>query len=145
MILVLSMLAMLLPSEIGSIIAHAAENHFAVVAEKDFTIQNGVVKSYDGSTTDVVIPDGTTSIAEAAFYFDENITSVTIPDSVTRIDAIAFRGCKNLKRVKMGKSVRTIGNAAFMDCKSLTDVTLSDTLVTVGRSAFEKPSERFHS
>ena len=137
MILVLSMLAMLLPSEIGSIIAHAAENHFAVVAEKDFTIQNGVVKSYDGSTTDVVIPDGTTSIAEAAFYFDENITSVTIPDSVTRIDAIAFRGCKNLKRVKMGKSVRTIGNAAFMDCKSLTDVTLSDTLVTVGRSAFE--------
>ena len=77
MILVLSMLAMLLPSEIGSIIAHAAENHFAVVAEKDFTIQNGVVKSYDGSTTDVVIPDGTTSIAEAAFYFDENITSVT--------------------------------------------------------------------
>jgi hypothetical protein len=41
----------------------------------------------------VTIPDGVTSIGDAAFYRCSGITSVTIPDSVTSIGDGAFGSC----------------------------------------------------
>ena len=49
-------------------------------------------------TTDIVIPDGVTSIGNRAFYYS-NITSVTIPASVKNIGYTAFDGCSSLTAV----------------------------------------------
>ncbi len=49
--------------------------------------------------TEVVIPDGVTSIDLLTFYNCKSITSITIPDSVTTIGDAAFYGCENLKSV----------------------------------------------
>ncbi len=54
--------------------------------------------------TDLVIPEGVTSIGNYAFYRSWNLTSITIPDSVT-----------------------SIGNYAFRDCLYITGITFDDT------------------
>ena len=49
--------------------------------------------------TELVIPDGVTSIPIYAFYRQKSITTVTIPDSVTSIGDDAFYGCYKLVEV----------------------------------------------
>ena len=44
-------------------------------------------------SSDLVIPDAVTTIADHAFEGCENLLSITIPDSVTSIGAGAFRNC----------------------------------------------------
>ena len=50
--------------------------------------------------TDLVIPDGVTSIGNYAFRNCSGLTSVTIPNSVTSIGIYAFYGCSSLTSVK---------------------------------------------
>ena len=47
--------------------------------------------------TEVIIPDGITSIK--ANSFDSDLTSITIPASVTSIDADAFMNCTRLENI----------------------------------------------
>lgn len=77
----------------------------------DFSIEDGVLLKYNGTSKDVVIPDGITEIGKKAFGFNQ-IISVKIPDSVTKISDFAFRG-NNLSRVVIPSSITEIGDYAF--------------------------------
>ena len=103
---------------------------------KDFVIENGVLKEYVGPGGDVVVPEGVTSIGNAAFYWCRSLTSVTIPDSVTSIGYGAFTGCSSLTSVTIPDSVTSIGERAFWGCSSLTSVTIPDGVTSIGESAF---------
>ncbi len=50
-----------------------------------------VVGVKDMSVTSIVIPEGVTSIGEAAFFDCRCLTSITIPSSVTSIGDSAFQ------------------------------------------------------
>ena len=63
--------------------------------------------------TELVIPDGITSIANNSFSNWSNLTSVTIPNSVVTIGSYAFSGCTGLTSVTVPNSVTTIGSYAF--------------------------------
>ena len=95
-----------------------------------------VNKNLYESITDIVIPNGVTSISQRAFMDCKSLTSVTIPSSVTSIDSDAFYGCTSLTSVTIPDGVTTIGGGAFMDCTSLTSVTIPDSVTTIGGGAF---------
>ena len=76
--------------------------------------------------TDLVIPEGITTIPAYAFDSCGSLESVTIPEGVASIGDEAFDRCANLESISLPKSLKTIGGYAFFRCKKLTDIYLAD-------------------
>ena len=75
--------------------------------------------------TDLVIPDGVTSIKNGAFYGCSGLTSVTIPNSVTSIGKGAFENCTGLNNVYCyAENVPSTDSDAFSN-SSISSATLS--------------------
>lgn len=110
---------------------------------------------YDG-----VIREGTTLIADWAFYEVNNMASVTMPNSIeyigqnafancealTNVDLSdnlkeiaegAFSGCKQIQSIVIPDSVTKIDYIAFLNCNNLESITMSDNIEYVGERAFE--------
>ena len=100
--------------------------YFGYDLETDYEVQDGVLISYKGTSTELTIPnivntETITSIGEYAFS-NSNIVSVTIPKTITTIDDYAFYNCRSLTTV-YAPSVKTIGISSFKNCYSLKNVT----------------------
>ncbi len=86
--------------------------------------------------TDLVIPNGVTSINDNTFVGFINMTSVTIPNSVTSIGDEAFEGCSGLTSITIPNSVTSIGDEAFRYCSGLASITIPNNLTSIGSYAF---------
>ncbi|MBR2316615.1 MAG: leucine-rich repeat protein, partial [Spirochaetales bacterium] len=86
--------------------------------------------------TDLVIPNGVTSIGSEAFAKYQYLTSVTIPDSVETIGWGSFSGCDNLTKVTLGNGVTNIRTGAFSSCSSLKNIAIPDNIVSIEQGAF---------
>ena len=86
--------------------------------------------------TEVVIPNGVTSIGSCAFYRCTSLVSVIIENGVTSIDSWAFRDCTGLTSITIPDSVTNISDSAFSGCTSLTSITIPDGVTSIGSSAF---------
>ena len=117
----------------------------ATVSTKEHTItedgfcydEEGFLYDYKGNETDIVIPEGVTTIGVGAFS-EKNITSVVIPGTVKELGSFCFSGCSSLKKVVMKDGVTVISNNAFYACTALTDVTIPDTVTTIEYEAFQE-------
>lgn len=113
--------------------------------------------------TDLIIPEGVTSIGNYAFYDCNCLTSVTIPNSVTAIGKEAFYGCR-LERLILdcnipngmnqqsyfhealnkayfdtlviGDSVTTIGDWAFSGFNCYNTIYIGKSVENIGEGAF---------
>ncbi len=72
--------------------------------------------------TNLIIPDGVTSIRGNAFAGCSSLISVIIPNSVTSIGGNAFAGCSSLISVIIPNSVTSIGCNAFRNCSGNMEV-----------------------
>ena len=86
--------------------------------------------------TELIIPDGVSSIGYYAFYGCNSLTSVTIPDSVTTIGDRAFNDCDSLISVTIGNGVTGIISYAFENCTGLTSVTIGNGVTSISYGAF---------
>lgn len=90
--------------------------------------------------TDVVVPEGVTSIDANEFYGWKYIESVTIPSSVTSIGDSAFYRCSNLKEIRLSNNLVIINDSAFRIYNSLETsiekIVIPDSVVSIGNSAF---------
>lgn len=101
-----------------------------------FEIVDGMLKKYTGKDSEIVIPDGVTSIGKASFRNKKNISKIVISDGVTTICDSAFSGCTGLTELVIPSSVRTIGFEAFSKCIGLKQVIIPDSVEEIGLFAF---------
>ena len=97
-----------------------------------------VLLAYPTATGDITIPNGVTSIGNAAFAACHRLTNVTIPDSVTSIGNSAFSGCVSMASIVIPNKVTEIKNATFQDCRKLTTITIPDSVTTIGDGVFRE-------
>ena len=92
----------------------------------------------DVEVTDLVIPNGVTSIGQYALYNCSGLTSVTIGNSVISIGKGAFQNCSGLTSVILGTSVKVIEEYVFDDCTAIETITCySMRPPTVNKGVFE--------
>ena len=86
--------------------------------------------------TSYIIPNGVTSISDAAFYGCESLTNVTIPNSVTSIGERAFYQCTGIINIDLPKGITRINEQTFFECTGLTGVVIPDSVTSIGQEAF---------
>lgn len=108
-----------------------------ILLSKDETI---LVKYPCGLTnSSYCIPFGVKTIEESAFE-DAQFSEIVFPDGLTSIGASAFQNCKKLLNIEMPNSIYQIGNFVFWGCLSLNNVTLSDNVVRIPSYSFRECS-----
>ena len=103
-------------------------------------LYNGADLYLNGSlVTDLVIPNGMTSIGKYVFYGCDSLESVTIPDSVTSIGEEAFSGCDNLE-ITINTDDKYLysedGTTILLCDSSVTSVTIPENVASINYGAF---------
>ena len=92
-----------------------------------------VAYTYKGTPSGVLtIKDGTTAIANRAFYECSGITVLRLPGSLLYIGDEAFSKCSSLTYLNLPGNVKAIGSNAFSGCTNLTEISFPNTLLQVG-------------
>lgn len=73
--------------------------------------------------TDLVIPEGVTTLYWYSFNTCRNLETVTLPDSLEFIDGWAFERCSRLKTISIPANVTRINGGAFAQNSSMTSIT----------------------
>lgn len=90
----------------------------------DFWCEIDFVKSLEGLRSSGDISSNPIAYSATLYVNNEAITDLVIPEGVTSISAGAFWGLKQLTSVTIPNSVKTIGESAFRYCKNLTAVNI---------------------
>ena len=108
--------------------------------EESNPLYNGADLYLNGSlVTNLVIPDGMTSIGSYTFRGCSSLESVTIPDSVTSIGEGAFSGCDNLE-ITINTDDKYLysedGTTILLCDSSVTSVTIPENVASINYGAF---------
>ena len=98
-----------------------------------------IAYSYKGtmpSNTDVILREGTKSLAAGVFSDCVGLSSVIIPESVTSIGKSSFEGCLSLKSVLLPSLLTSIEEKTFSGCSDLASISIPSNVSSIGSSAF---------
>lgn len=127
---------LILPEEIAVIEGNPVDECKVLADEDGFLIVFGVLYSYFGDKSDIVIPNTVRVITDSVLRWNEKIEKVVISEGVQSIGEYCFSGCDNLKAVVLPKSLKSIGQCAFSLCKNLEEIDISEELNDIGMKAF---------
>jgi hypothetical protein len=107
-----------------------------------YTVPNGVSSIANAAfyycigLTNIILPEGLTNIGYLAFFNCSGLTTISIPQGITYLGDEAFESCTHLMSVLIPKSVTSIGSATFDGCTALPNLTIPNGLVSIGSYAF---------
>lgn len=114
----------------SAIYQYAMENDIPFVSlgvtQDGFVIKDGVLVSYEGNASDVVVPDSVRVIGEYAFSNCNALEEIVIPESVIKIGGRSFGGCNKLTEIYVPAKVANIYSGAFSRCDALEKVVVSE-------------------
>ena len=109
----------------------------------DLVIPNGTtsIKNYTfaggGCFTSISIPNTVTGIGNCALYGCNGLTSIDIPNGVNTIGVGAFEGCSGLDSIDIPSGVTSVNDYTFSGCSGMSSVTIPNTVTSIGASAFK--------
>ena len=92
---------------------------------EDFIIQNGILKKYTGTASEIILPAEIRAIGSYAFSDCRTLTALILHEELREIGAFACIGCENLKEIRIPRGVTKLGDGIFSDCKGLEHITVS--------------------
>ena len=116
-------------------IRYSSYENLTSMSGKQYLGNFTVIDDEGEPVTEIVIPEGTTSIKSYAFYNCYYLKTITIPDTVTSIGSYAFYNCKADIVWGDHPTVETIYSNAFNTYLG-TSLVIPDTVKTIGRNAF---------
>ncbi|MBQ3488989.1 MAG: leucine-rich repeat domain-containing protein [Clostridia bacterium] len=104
---------------------------------KNFIIENGILKKYIGKEEHVLIPEGVREIGEEAFAYRKEIKTVSFPKSLQKIGAYAFHCCYGLECVLLGEEISVLHCGAFSFCYGMKFLRIQGKHVKISEAAFD--------
>lgn len=94
-------------------------------------------RSFGGcSLTELILPNGITTIETGLFECCKSLTSILIPPSVTAIRSSAFSYCESLRNIVLPSGLKTIGVGTFRCCSALKSICIPDSVTSIEEMAF---------
>ena len=113
---------------------------------KFFRVIDGVLFDYEGKTliqyssgmpnTTYIIPENTSSIGDAAFFYCDALETVLFPASVKSIGVMSFCGCKGLNNITLPEYLTSVGEWAFTDCEDLVGMAFPNRVTSIANFVF---------
>lgn len=100
---------MFLSDSFESLTVDPANPNYSLVNNGIYSNDGVTLYFYQGTESNVILPDGLVRIANNAFINNSFVTDVTFPASLTNIGDKAFFGCENLKNLTF------LGNAPMLE------------------------------
>ena len=91
-----------------------------------FVIEEDTLSEYNGSESEVIVPEGIRKIDYGVFQDHDEIESITLPESLEIIKDSAFGGCTGLRKIVIPQRVTQIGAEAFIDCTGLEEAVVPE-------------------
>ena len=98
--------------------------------------QSGRLYVNGKEVTELVVPEGVTSIGRFAFYDCPYIITLSLPSTLREIGSLAFTKCTGINSVVLPEGLTTIGERAFQGTSSLREIYFPSTLETMGEKCF---------
>ena len=109
-----------------------------VLPEKLRVIGYGAFHGYPHLSGTLIIPEGVTTIYDAAFRFTQLSGELKLPSTLKYIGYYAFEACQFSGELRLPSGLQYIGRSAFSGCTKLYGrLILPESLTTLGKEAFD--------
>lgn len=100
-----------------------------------FTVGDGVLLQYNGTSETVTIPNNIKCIA-GAFEDNAMVATVIFHETLTHISSFSFASCISLTEAKLPEGLLFIGDRAFAKCVMLKEINIPDSVMEIGRMSY---------